>query len=133
MANAECFDRVATIIAASLVTPAGADQLVAAAGDEGIVVAFDNDPAGRNATVLLTSLIGDRVSVHYLELPAGADLTDTYRSNRQWPALQPVPALRCQYYSQAVPSPSRSRPDRYPGSPRCNGAAPAARAAAQFL
>ena len=35
-------------------------------------------------------------------------------------------------YSQASPSPSRSRPARYPGSPRYSGAAPAARASVQL-
>ena len=35
-------------------------------------------------------------------------------------------------YSQAIPSPSRSRWDPYPGSPLRTGAAPASRAAVQF-
>lgn len=36
-------------------------------------------------------------------------------------------------HSQATPSPSLSKPDRYPGEPSYSGAAPAARAWAQFL
>jgi hypothetical protein len=35
-------------------------------------------------------------------------------------------------HSQALPSPSLSSPGLYPGSPRRNGATPAARAAAQL-
>lgn len=37
------------------------------------------------------------------------------------------------FYSQATPSLSLSKPDRYPGSPAYIGAAPAARASAQLL
>jgi hypothetical protein len=44
----------------------------------------------------------------------------------------PEPGAPRQCYSQATPSPSRSSPARYPVSPTYRGAAPAARAAAQF-
>ena len=77
--------RTATVLASSLVTQTGADRLVAAAGEHGLILAFDNDNAGRTAAAALTGLIRDRVAVHQLELPDGSDLTDTYRSAHQWP------------------------------------------------
>ena len=43
-----------------------------------------------------------------------------------------TPPLAEAAYSQAIPSPSRSRWDPYPGSPLRTGAAPASRAAVQF-
>ncbi|MCK9898437.1 MOSC domain-containing protein [Frankia sp. AgB32] len=45
---------------------------------------------------------------------------------------RPTAEPREERYSQAMPSPSRSRWLAYPGSPRCSGATPALRAAAQL-
>jgi hypothetical protein len=49
------------------------------------------------------------------------------------PLAQPWLLVKQTYVSHAVLSPSPSSAERYPGSHFCMGAAPAARAAAQFL
>lgn len=72
--------RTATLISASAATAAVAAQLATRAGSQGVILALDNDPAGRNAQRLLHHHLGGHTPVRVLRLPDGADLTDTYRS-----------------------------------------------------
>ena len=71
--------RAATLISASVATPAVAAQLAARAGQAGVILAFDNDEAGRHAQRLLHHHLDGHTPVRVLRLPQGADLTDTYR------------------------------------------------------
>ena len=65
-----------------------------------------------------------------------AEATDRQRARSLFFVLRGILFVprnsRCRGYSQAIPSPSRSRWDPYPGSPLRTGAAPASRAAVQF-
>lgn len=74
--------RVATLISASVATAPIAAQLAACAGPHGVILALDNDPAGRKAQRLLHRHLDGHTPVRVLRLPDGADLTDTYRSNQ---------------------------------------------------
>ena len=71
--------RVAALISASVATPAVAAQLALRAGEQGVILALDNDQAGRNAQRLLHHHLDGHTPVRVLRLPDGADLTDTYR------------------------------------------------------
>ena len=68
------------------------------------------------------------------ERPIAAASARIGHDRRQWvvPAVATEDTRRTVDYSQPAPSPSPSRWRPYPGSPRCTGAAPAARAASQF-
>ena len=65
-----------------------------------------------------------------------AEATDRQRARSLFFVLRGILFVprnsRCRGYSQAIPSPSRSRWDPYPWSPLRTGAAPASRAAVQF-
>ena len=62
-----------------LATRAVADQLALRAGEQGVILALDNDQAGRSAQRLLQHHLDGHTPVRVLRLPDGADLTDTYR------------------------------------------------------
>ncbi|CAB4576997.1 unannotated protein [freshwater metagenome] len=73
--------RGVALLSAASANPAIANELVALAGVDGVVLAFDNDPAGRAARRRLTDQLDGRTTVRTLRLPDGHDLTDTYRRN----------------------------------------------------
>ena len=79
--------RAASVTAATTVRSSTADQIVAHCNGERIVLAFDNDDAGKTATAQLKKLLGPLAAV--LELPDGNDLTDTYqqRNDPPWQAV----------------------------------------------
>jgi DNA primase len=69
--------RVATVTSATTVRQATADEISAHAAGATIVLAFDSDDAGNAAAVALYSRLSGPVRV--LRLPAGHDLTETYK------------------------------------------------------
>ncbi len=71
--------RPASVLSTSLVTTNVADELAGHAGNAGVILAFDNDPAGRTAETTLRELLTGRVPVKILRLADGQDLTDSFR------------------------------------------------------
>ena len=77
--------RAAAVISASLARPAKiAAELARHAGPAGLVLAFDNDPAGRIAEAELHNHLDAHTPVRVLRLGEGLDLTDTYHRSIQW-------------------------------------------------
>lgn len=77
--------RAAAVISASLTNPAKvAVELARHAGPAGVVLAFDNDLAGRIAEAELHNHLDGHTPVRVLRLGEGLDLTDTYRRSNQW-------------------------------------------------
>lgn len=88
--------RVATVTSSTTVRQATADAIREHAAGGTIVLAFDNDDAGNNATAALRPLLSGDVRV--LRLPTGHDLTSTY-TQRSTPPWQ----------HQTTPTPSAAR------------------------
>ncbi|MGW7029109.1 ATP-binding protein [Streptomyces xanthophaeus] len=96
------------------------------------------DGTGGWGWILINHLTTD---VHIEPTPGGSKpSTPTFPGNGEWPPTGAVEARRPRRtgrrggrcHSQATPSPSRSRCEPYPASPRRIGAAPASRTAVQF-
>ena len=81
--------RSAAITAATTVRADTAQQISAYANGERVLLALDNDDAGRPATTALKGLLGRQAAV--MRLPADHDLTDTYRKDPTT-CLHPSPA-----------------------------------------
>lgn len=71
--------RAAAILDAGSVTPAALDSLATHAGQHGVVLAIDNDPAGNGALAALRTGLTGRTPVRVLRLATGHDLTDHYQ------------------------------------------------------
>ena len=78
----------AAITAATTVRADTAKQIASYAGDERILLAIDNDEAGRPATTTLKGLLGRQATV--MRLPANHDLTDTYARKQNATCHQPA-------------------------------------------
>jgi DNA primase len=77
--------RAAAVISASVSNPVKvAAELARHAGPAGVVLAFDNDPAGRIAEAQLHTHLDGHTPVRVLRLGEGLDLTDTYHRSNQW-------------------------------------------------
>lgn len=81
------FRSASVISAASAVHPAVARELAEVAGRDGVILAFDRDPAGVAAQDGLAELLDKHgTRCRLLQLPAGQDLTDTYARSHPAPA-----------------------------------------------
>ncbi len=74
--------RSASVLSAAVVSRTIADAIVERADGEEVVVAFDNDQAGRTGEQLLVSHLRGRVPLRIMRLPDGCDLTDAYTGGR---------------------------------------------------
>jgi DNA primase len=79
--------RVAAVTSAVVDATRAANAISAFAGHDPIVLALDNDDAGRGATTRLLDAFGaltDLTRVHVLTLPDGHDLIDCHRDGTAW-------------------------------------------------
>jgi DNA primase len=81
--------RSAAVLSAAVISPPVADEVIAAAGGEPLIIAFDNDTPGRAAAARLHELVDGRCRVHVLRLGDGLDLTDSYRRTEWTHELTP--------------------------------------------